>query len=49
MLQEFKTVIGKGIRKIINTVLHAYDEILLATSEGEVQTMAYHPKPYIKK
>jgi hypothetical protein len=39
-------VINKGIqlanRKIINAVLYADDQILMATSEHELQTMAYH-------
>jgi hypothetical protein len=46
ILQEFKMVINKGIqltnRKIINMILHADDQILMATSEDELQTMAYH-------
>jgi hypothetical protein len=37
ILQEFKVVINKGIhltnRKIINTMLYADDQMLLATSE----------------
>ena len=36
----------KGIqlntRKLVNTILHADDHILIATSEDELQTMAYH-------
>jgi hypothetical protein len=39
-------VINKGIqltnRKIVNTILYAEDQILMATSEDELQTMAYH-------
>jgi hypothetical protein len=45
ILQEFKMVINKGIqltnRKIINTVLYADDQILMATFEDELQPMAY--------
>jgi len=36
----------KGIqlnnRKLVNTILDADDQILMATSEDELQTMAYH-------
>ena len=36
----------KGIqlnnRELVNTILCADDEILMATSEDELQTMAYH-------
>ena len=43
ILQEFKMVINKGIhltnRKIINTVLYADDQMLLAASEDELKTM----------
>jgi len=43
----------KGIqlnnRKLVNTILYADDQILTATSEDELQTMAYHLKPYSKK
>ena len=46
ILQEFKTVIKKGIqlnnRKLVNTTLYADDQILMATSEDDVQTMAHH-------
>jgi len=45
-MQEFKRVIKKVIqlnnRKLVNTVLYADDQILMATSEDELQTMAYH-------
>jgi hypothetical protein len=45
ILQEFKMVINKGIQltnsKIINTILYADDQILMATSENELQTIAY--------
>jgi hypothetical protein len=45
ILQEFKMVIYKGIqltnRKIINMILYADDQILMTTSEHELQTMAY--------
>ena len=46
IIQEFKIVIKKGIplnnRKLGNTILYANDHILMATSEDELQTMAYH-------
>jgi hypothetical protein len=39
-------VIKKGIkqnkRKLVNTILYADKEILMATSEDDLQTMAYH-------
>jgi hypothetical protein len=42
ILQEFKMVINELTnRKIINTILYADDQILIATSEDELQTMAY--------
>jgi hypothetical protein len=48
ILQEFKMVINKRIqltkRKIMNTVLCADNQILLAASEDELQTMAYRLK-----
>jgi len=44
--QEFKRVMKKGIqlnnRKLVNNILYADDQILIATSEDELQTMAYH-------
>jgi hypothetical protein len=44
-VQEFKTVIKKGIqlnnRKLVNTVLYADDQILMAKSEDDLQTLAY--------
>jgi len=44
ILQEFKMVINKGIhlinRKIINTMLYADDQMLLASSEDELKTMS---------
>ena len=44
--QEFKRVMKKGIqlnnRKLGNTILYADDHIFIATSEDELQTMAYH-------
>ena len=44
--QEFKTVIKKGIQlnnmKLVNTILYADDQISMATSEDDLQTMAYH-------
>ena len=46
IIQEFKTVIKKGIqlnnRKLVNTILYADDQILMATSEDYLQTVAYH-------
>jgi len=46
IVQEFKTVIKKDIqlnkRKLVNTILYADDQILMATSEGDLQTMAHH-------
>jgi len=39
-------VIKKGIqlrnRKLVNIVLYTDDQILMATSEDELETMAYH-------
>ena len=41
IIQEFKIVIKKGIqlnnRKLVNTILHADDQILMATSEDELK------------
>ena len=45
IIQEFKTVIKKDIRlnrKLVNTILYADDQILMATSENDLQTVAYH-------
>ena len=46
IIQEFKRVMKKDIqlnnRKLLNTILYAGDQILIATSEDELQTMAYH-------
>jgi hypothetical protein len=46
IIQEFKRVLKKGIqlnnRKLVNTILYAGDHILIATSEDELQTVAYH-------
>jgi len=46
IIQEFKIVIKKSMqlnnRKLVNTILYADDQILMATSEDELQTMAYH-------
>ena len=46
IIQEFKTVIKKCIklnnRKLVNTILYADDQILMATSEDDLQTMAHH-------
>src|SRR5215469_49838 len=45
IVQEFKIVIKKGLqlsnRKLVNTILYADDQILMATSEDELQIMAY--------
>jgi hypothetical protein len=45
ILHKFKMVINTGIqltnRKIINTILYTDNQILMATSENELQTMAY--------
>jgi len=44
IVQESKIVIKKGLqlnnRKLVNTILHADDQILMATSEDELQTVA---------
>ena len=46
IIQEFKTLIKKVIqlnkRKLVNTLLYADDQILMATSEDDLQTMAHH-------
>jgi len=46
IIQEFKREIKKGIqlnnRKLMKTILYAADQNLVATSEDELQTMAYH-------
>ena len=46
IIQEFKTVIEEGIqlnnRNLVNTILYADDQILMATSDDHLQTMAYH-------
>ena len=43
--QEFKPVIKQGIQlnnmKLVNTILYADDQILMATSEDVLQTIAY--------
>ena len=45
-MQEFKRVMKKGIqlsnRKLVNTILYTDDQILIATSEDELQTITYH-------
>jgi hypothetical protein len=45
IVQEFKTVIKTGIQlnngKLVNTILYADDQILMAKSEDDLQTMAY--------
>ena len=46
IIQELKIVVKKGIqlnnRKLVNTILYADGQILMATSEYDLQTMAYH-------
>jgi len=46
-------VIKKGIqlnnRKLVNTILYADDQILIATSEDDLQTMAHHLKLIARK
>ena len=46
IIQEFKRVMKKCVqlnnRKLVNTILYADDQILIATSEDELQIMAYH-------
>ena len=46
IIQEFNRVMNMGIqlsnRKLVNTILYAVDKILIATSEDELQTVAYH-------
>jgi len=46
IIEEFKTVIKKGIqlnnRKLVNMILYADDQILMATSEDDLQTTAHH-------
>jgi hypothetical protein len=46
ILQEFKMGINKGIqltnRKVINTILYTDNQFLMAESEDELQTKAYH-------
>ena len=37
-----KICIQLSHRKLVNTVLYAVDQILIATSEDELQTMPYH-------
>jgi len=48
-----KLVIKKGIqlnnRKLVNTVLYADDQILMATSEDELETVAHHLNLIAKK
>ena len=45
IIEEFKTVIKNGIqlnnRQLVNTILYADDQIFMATSEDDLQTMAY--------
>ena len=46
IIREFKMVIKKDIqlnkRELVNTILYADDQILMATSEDELQTVACH-------
>ena len=46
IIQEFKRVKKKGVklnnRKLLNTILYAGDQILIAKSDHEVHTMAHH-------
>jgi len=46
-------VIKKGTqlnnRNLVNTIVYADDQILMATSEDELQTMAYHLKLTARK
>ena len=46
IIQEFKSVIKKGIqlnnRKLVNMILYADNQILMATSDDDLQTMAHH-------
>ena len=46
IIQEFKTVIKKVLqpnnRKLVKTILYADDQMLMATPENDLQTMAYH-------
>ena len=53
IVHEFKVVIKKRIqlnnRKSVNTIICSDDQILMATSEDELQTMAYHLKLIARK
>ena len=44
-MREFKTAIEKGVqinnRELVNTVLYAEDQRLMATSEDDLQTVAH--------
>jgi hypothetical protein len=46
IMQEFKIILKEGIqlnnRELVNTILYADDQILMATSEDDLQIMAYH-------
>jgi len=50
---KVKIVIKKGIqlnsRKLVNTIIYADDQILMATLEDDLQTMAYHLKLIARK
>jgi hypothetical protein len=52
-IQEFKTLIKKNIqlnnRKSVNTILYAKDQISMATSEDDLQTMAHLLNPIARK
>ena len=53
IIQEFKLVIKKGVqlnnRKILNTILYADDQIVMATLEDELQTMAHQQNLIARK
>jgi hypothetical protein len=44
--QDYTTMHGQPVikknRKLVNTILYADEQILMATSEDDLQTMAYH-------
>jgi hypothetical protein len=53
IVQEFNATIMKGIqlnkRKYINNILYADDQILMATSEDDLQKMVYHSNLIARK
>ena len=53
IIEEIKTLVKKGMqltnRKLVNTILYADDQILMATSEDDLQTMAHHLKCIARK